>query len=57
MHHGVTKRNEVMFPQYTEKGNIQGDFLAEINTKGFIERIEVVGRDITVCILQKGQCL
>ena len=46
-----------MFLQYTEKRNVQGDFLAEKNNEGFIERIEVEGRNKESSILQRGQCV
>ena len=57
VYHGMTRKNEVMFLQYTEKGNIQGGFLAETNNEGFIERIEVEGRNKEACIFQRGQCV
>ena len=53
----MANKNEFMFLQYTEKGNVQGDFLAETNNEGFIERIEVEGRDKVACILQREQCV
>ena len=56
VYHGMTRKNEVMFLQYTEKGNVQGDFLAETNKKGFI-RIEAEGRNKKACVLQRGQCV
>ena len=46
-----------MFLQYTEKGNIHGDFVAETNEEGFIEKIEVEGRNKEACILQREQCV
>ena len=41
VYQGMFKKNKVVFLQYTEKRNVQGDFLAETNNKGFIKRIEV----------------
>ena len=55
--HKKIGKNEAMFLQYTEKGNIHGDFLAETNEEGFIEKIEVEGRSNEACVLQKGQCV
>ena len=55
--HEKIRKNEAMFLQYTKKGNIQGDFLAETNEEGFIEKIEVEGRSNEACVLQKGQCV
>ena len=46
-----------MFLQYTKKGNVQGDFLAETNEEGFIEKVEEEGRNNEACVLQKGQCI
>ena len=57
VYHIKTKKNEDMFLKYTEKGNIQGDFLAETNNEDFIKRIEVEGRDKVACNLQRGQCV
>ena len=39
VYHGMTGKNKDLFLQYTEKGNVQGDFLAETNEEGFIENI------------------
>ena len=57
VYHGTTGKNEVMFLQYTEKRNVQGNFLVETNEEGFIEKIEVEGRNNEACVLQKGQCV
>ena len=36
LYHSTSGKNKVMFLHYTEKGNVQGDFLTETNNEGFI---------------------
>ena len=49
------ENNNVKFLQYSKRGEIEGDILVETNSKGFIEKIEVCGKDIIASILQCGQ--
>ena len=43
--------------QYNEIAKIQGEFLAETNSEGFVRKIEVEGRDKTSSVIQQGQCV
>ena len=46
-----------MYLHYNVRAKIFGSFLAETNKEGFVESIEVEGRDDASSVIQQGQCM
>lgn len=57
VYHQQLDKGEVVYLQYSERAGVSGNLLAETNQEGFVEEIEVEGREDVTSLIQLGQCI